>query len=431
MKQNLVFGLVGTILSLVLMGCDFVYPEEEKKEELRILRPSGSVKDIPDNFWGEWIDLKTGEARYIDDTNNANLTRLTDSVITDENGSLFIPNRIANASFSGKIARLSDQNRSARAAGGLGALGGIQGKITNLRNAADNQIITISDTGEYEVEGVIYGDTYKVEVEDETISFTPMGNGDNAGTITLSDDGGTNFKVSFVPSSDRIVYAHPVKGGPNSSDQYLGGRIIVENTGGMDATAVTYQLTFEDGLSMSNSPATGILGTIEPGRKKEITISAACYIGAINGDLAFKTIAVQLVDPIHNRTWNDSFSLKFYKKEVRVLLRPQGVPCLLVTPSGAYRLGDNYYEYFPLLSGNYTLVLHGATADSETTYSFLLIDEMYGFDPSDHLLSGFTDTARYEPNDTEQTATIITSDEIVAYLHKGDYDYYRFRLAYY
>jgi hypothetical protein len=47
------------------------------------------------------------------------------------------------------------------------------------------------------------------------------------------------------------------------------------------------------------------------------------------------------------------------------------------------------------------------------------------------MLSGSTDTARYEPNDTDQTATVITDMNIVAYVHKNDFDYYKFRLAYY
>jgi hypothetical protein len=432
MKTNFVFGLVGALLVLVLMGCNLFGVEEEKREELRILPPSGGTAAIPDNFWGEWIDLKTGESRYIDDSNDDNLTRLSDNVITDESGALLIPNRIANASFSGKVASLGNQSRSARAVGG--GLGRRQGRVTNLKNATDTHTFTAGENGEYAVPGVIPGDTYEVEVEDEKISFTPAGDGDNAGTITLIDDGGTNFKVSFKQYSDNIVYAHPSSNGPNATDQYINGRIIIENTGDIDATAVTYQLTPENGLYVSNLPRTGILGTIEPGRTEEIGIAVACYVGVINGDFAFKTINVQLTDPINNRTWHDSFSLKFYKKEVEFHLRPRGnISCILVSPSGIYKLGNNYWESFPLISGNYTLVLSGAATDSETVYAFLIDSPKFDSSNFDslNLFAGFTDTARYEPNNTEQTAAIITSDEIVAYLHKGDFDYYKFRLAYY
>jgi hypothetical protein len=440
MKANFVYGLAGMLLALVLPGCNLFFPEEETKEALRILPPSGAAP-IPDNFWGEWIDLKTGERRYIDDSNDNNLTRLSDNVITDGNGAFLYPSRIANAGFSGKIAILSGQNRSVRAVGG--GLGGIQGTVTNLKNAADEHSFTTDENGEYEVEGVIPGDTYKVEVEDEEIEFTPSGDGDNAGTITLIDDGGTNFKVSFTQDNSYLVYAHS----KNESGYPVHVPIVITNTGDIDATAATYQLTLENGLSSSES-MTGILGTIEPGRTKEIRISVDCSSESMNSDYAFKTIGVQIDDPIHHKTWHDSVSVKFYRKEFDFLIIPGNRELfgIFVTPSGAYRFGNNYNDGFwyddtgrevhgtfmefhrPLLTGDYTLVFCGATADTETVYSFGIeqrIDVLYD------MRHNFTDVARYEPNDTEQTAAVITSDKLVAYLHKGDFDYYRFRLAYY
>jgi hypothetical protein len=317
--------------------------------------------------------------------------------------------------------------------------------VTNLKNASDKHTSTTNDNGEFKVEDIIPFDTYEVEVKDEKIEFTPLDGGDNAGTITLNE-GGTNFKVSFTQNDNfkGYVCAYP-NNAPNSSDQHLTGRIIIKNTGGkntgdLDATAVTYQLTSANGLSVSNSPMKGILGTIEPGRTKEISISVTCSARSINGDFAFKTIGVQLTDPIHDRTWQDSISVKFYKKEVKFYLTPPvGLFSILVTPSGAYMFntlseGGSVIQ-IPLLTGDYTLVLCGATADSEGQYAFVIDNQLSSYYPGGistvNFFSGFTDTARYEPNDTEQTATKITGNEIVAYLHKGDFDYYRFRLAYY
>jgi len=39
----------------------------------------------------------------------------------------------------------------------------------------------------------------------------------------------------------------------------------------------------------------------------------------------------------------------------------------------------------------------------------------------------FLDTGNYEPNDTEDTAVLIT-DDIMSYLHTGDFDYYKFSI---
>jgi len=65
-------------------------------------------------------------------------------------------------------------------------------------------------------------------------------------------------------------------------------------------------------------------------------------------------------------------------------------------------------------------VFCGATADTETVYSLKIGNLSY----QDNALG--TDISRYEPNDTENTATVITGG-IRAYLHKNDIDFYRFR----
>jgi hypothetical protein len=420
------------------MGC----PIEEYHAsfpKLRVLPPSNDLASIPDNFWGEWEDIKTGTTRYIDDSNDDNLSRLTDTVITDNGGALLYPIRVANASFSGKVAILSVQNASVRAIGGLG---GIQGTVTNLKNAADDHSFTTDENGEYEVDGVIPGDTYVVEVEEAKIEFTPAGDGDNAGTITLNDEGGANFKVSFT--QDDRVYGST----RNGSGNWLYIPITVTNTGTVDATAATYQLTLEDGLFSNTTSMTGVLGTIEPGKTKQISISVACLSDSIPDDYAFKAIDVQITDPIHNRTWHDSVSVKFYKKEVEFTIVPGNLDLsgMFVTPSGAYQFGGNNYQkgyYYddrgwqvditykdhrlPLITGNYTILFYGASADTETFYAFGIEQ---GIKDLKNMMNS-TDTARYEPNDTDQTATVITGMDIVAYVHKNDFDYYKFRLAYY
>jgi hypothetical protein len=42
--------------------------------------------------------------------------------------------------------------------------------------------------------------------------------------------------------------------------------------------------------------------------------------------------------------------------------------------------------------------------------------------------SAFVDAGRYERNDTEQTAAVITEGSMMAYLHKNDIDYYHFQV---
>jgi hypothetical protein len=96
-----------------------------------------------------------------------------------------------------RIAAVDDHSLSVGRSA-LRDLGGIHVKIHNLGNTADTQTVTTDDEGKFTVDKMIPGDTYQVDVEGQKIRFQPMGNGDDIGTITLTD--GVNFKTSITPT---------------------------------------------------------------------------------------------------------------------------------------------------------------------------------------------------------------------------------------
>jgi hypothetical protein len=76
----------------------------------------------------------------------------------------------------------------------------------------------------------------------------------------------------------------------------------------------------------------------------------------------------------------------------------------------------------PWSSSGYLVVFSGATVETEAAYAL----GVNGFIPySDSDFSSFIDMGRYEPNDTEQTAAVVTESSMMAYLHKNDVDFYR------
>jgi hypothetical protein len=223
--------------------------------------------------------------------------------------------------------------------------------------------------------------------------------------------------------------------------------------------------------------STGLLGTIEPGSTKDIAINLQCSASSVQGPYALKTIGVQIKDPINNKTWNDSVSVRFYKEPIYLIVATpyrKSLNGVLIAPDGQiYRLpysrkstAVDYDEKWPasarpqrsynsvrielpaVLSGNYMLVFCGASAETESAYfvrffksSFPEIDSFSDLYPTDmsywydyvgwaniEILDNFMDVSRYEPNNTEQTATVPDSDSFFGYLHKNDFDYYKFRL---
>jgi hypothetical protein len=241
-----------------------------------------------------------------------------------------------------------------------------------------------------------------------------VSDGEDVGTITISD--GVNFKTSIEPQSANT----------NMAELYAGTsyrmNIFVTNTGTVDCTAPTFQLDFGAGL------------VIEPGWTQVIPITVKCSQMGNENEYEYKKIGVTITDPHSNRNWQDSVSLKFYRGPVTFNIRANreffGVIIAPSTQAYSFR-GDGYYhdEYkyiitMPWVAGDYLAVFSGATAGTETLYSLGINREA---DSNFHDLS---DSANYEPNNTEDTATpIAAQSKIMSYLHKNDIDYYKISLG--
>ncbi|MDR1072692.1 MAG: fibronectin type III domain-containing protein [Treponema sp.] len=393
--------------------------------------PTGPVVKYAPEYWGEWLRMDTGDAWYISSgaikINNqsssapVSLSKQSDRVIEASEGSRkyhLYASRTANASFSGKIAAFeTGHGRSVQRAVGNG-LGGIGIVVSNLNNKANELTATTDGEGNFTVENAIPGDSYTIIVEEQTTTVTPSANGDDIGTITVTD--GVNFKTSVKPASSSVdmqrLYANL---------NAYNFTITIQNTGTVDCTAATYALDFDDDLLVVSQPSSSVLGTIEPGKSKTIAISLGCK--AIQSEYAFKKIGVRVTDTINQKTWEDSVSLKFNKAPVAFNIRANSnISGIVITPNAqAYSFsGTNTSLTLPWSTRDYLVVFSGATADTEAIYS-LGVNVM-----ADSSFNSFTDLGNYEGNDTENAATSIQmSDTIMSYLHKNDFDYYKINLG--
>jgi hypothetical protein len=283
--------------------------------------------------------------------------------------------------------------------------------VEDLDNGSKKTTKTDSD-GDFEVDGIIPDDEYHVTPEGGTPAIvTPKGDGDDVGTITITD--GMNFKTTG-PKDTLLM-----------DGQQHSITLSITNTGTEDAIAVNYHLEFENGL-ISSGATKGILGTIEPGRTSTINTS----LGYNPQDRYYlrKKIFITMTDPINNKTWKDSISVRFYdsSKDIPFSMRAtKPVSGIIISPNyQTFRFsGSNAYLRLQRSPGEYLVVFSGASADTEAVYSFSIKGN------SVNNLDDFADTGNYEPNNTEQTAVDLQQvGDIVSYLHKNDIDYYKFNI---
>jgi len=386
---------------------------------------SGTLNEVhtyPQYLWGEWIRMDTGESWYIagnyisvsDPSSIQTLTRQSEHVIevklTSGRTYYLYASRIANASFSGRIAGFTSTERAA--ANGKGWVNVV---VEDLNNGS---AITTQTDGEglFTVPEAIPGDEYAITPQGGTpVTVTPSGDGDDVGTITITR--GVNFKTSIKAQNSSTditrLYANL-----NAYELSL----ELENTGTEDCTAPTLDFEVDPDLIVESISAPKIIGTIEPGKKKTIPITLRCK--PIEHENEYKKIHVTINEPLLERTWNDSVSVKFHKAAVNFTIKANtAVSGVIISPTAqAYpftRVTSTTFA-MPWSTQDYLVVFSGATADTESAYSF-------GVETvPDTNFDEFDQPQLYEINNLEnEAAAVSTGEKIMAYLHKNDIDYYK------
>jgi len=338
------------------------------------------------------------------------------------NSYLLYPKRIPSASFTGKIAAFEQSRAIQRAV--AGGKGWVKVVVDDLNNGTT---VTTTTDGEgiFIVNEVIPGDTYGVTAEGQTVEITPQADGDNIGTVTLSD--GLNFKASIEPSKD-IMLADGTK---------YSRKIQIRNIGTQTAIACNYQITPEGG-----APVSGIIGTLAPGASATVDVSVNC--STINEEKIFKKYTIIVNDTINNKTWDDSVSFLFYKSTITltamsdfisstsnygvhnlvqgIIISPEKIGYFFETVTIATQNSSKTIT-LPRLKGNYLIAI--VTSSKETVYGIDMSIFSTHLNESSFIsqASSFIDTGRFEPNDIEGDAKQVSAP-IIAYLHKGDVDYY-------
>jgi len=429
-----------------LCACNGLFENPDEDDEKPPVKEPDHVIKYAKEYWGEWLRMDTGDTWYISSDsikvnnalNSADVSFVKQSArvaeVTEGSRKYYLyASRTTNSQFSGKIAGFDSGSRNTSRAAGSG-LGGINIVISNLNNKDETATLTTDGEGKFTAEEVIAGDEYAITAEGQTTVVLPNANGDDIGTITVTD--GVNFKTIIKPKYTTLTDMNRLCA--NFTSYNL--NIEIENTGTEDCIAALYDLVFDDGLIIKSSVTTGdvssgILGTIEPGKKRIIELSLACNALDNENEFEFKKIGITIDDPISGKSWDDSVSIKFYKASADFYIRSNSpISGVVITPSAntysfktTKGLLDAIYAAsltMPWSADDYLVVFSGATADTEAVYS-LGINVIPDTDFAD-----FRDVANYESNNTEAEAVAVNAqNKIMSYLHKNDIDYFKINLG--
>jgi hypothetical protein len=432
MKRLFPFFFWALFISIVFFGCTHSVDDPDT--------PSADDPDIPITYprpcWGEWVRIDKEETWYITSgdiqingnlsTRKVTLDKVSDQVIEVQEGTqtyYLYASRQANMSFTGTVIldEVPPLQAQSRAIGGIG----IQVTISSKRNPRDTQTVEAQEDGTFRGLDTIPGDEYELTFsrEDDAeeqlsgvpITVTPQVPEENLGTFHIGE--GVNFKAFLKPKPEvdmTKLYA---------TTTYYDFILEIVNIGTETCTGANYTLDF--GTLLSSSATSGTLGTMAAGSHQQFNINVAC--NGVQGASEFKEIQVTIRDPGTNKTWQDAISLKFNKSPLYFSIKSDpAIQGVLIAPDA-----KSYFFKTQGNSGNYTASVRVPWSEKDylMVFSGVNTDTAYtvGINTTP---SSPSPQESYEPNNTEQTATVIATEEITqigSSLRQGDIDYYKIR----
>lgn len=445
---SILFILLITVLAL---GCEGAINENggegggsgsEGVTPGETIEPGG---DVPSAIKGMWKRLDEDQNLYLAEKSDNSVEVVSDTLIKiTESG--------ASQAFYG--IRHGTNQASARIqigeldAGGSGELQGIINKedvsvtLTDKNNSENIVTVQTDSNGVAEATNLITS-TYNVSIELEEAGTNLTAEteveivaDEDVGILTPVSEGTYNFKttVTTFPKTDD-EYADEeefVYGDSNVYDV----QIRFRNTGSQDALAVSYAVSTEDPLIEIVSPATlgGILGTVEPydetdsvdeERILDLQIRPAIFSSiGLADDVYYKDVQISVITTdVLGQQWQDYASVRIFRRKMKIDLITDGNTVngfMILDDHSLLRIEDTEKTFWVPFRPDtqYKILIANTSAYNEAVYSF-------GVNTDPASLEGFTDTASYEPNNTEANAeTISLNESLVSYLHKGDLDYY-------
>ena len=425
------------IIAFILGACDLNTPRGTLHEKYI----------FDEDYWGEWIRMDTGDTWYFASNyrmvNNYYDSSLEEDMIMERQSQNVIKitagtganiieyflyaSRIRNSTFEASAVNDGASGSASFSLRGMFLPKGSLAGINSLKNGVDKQTVEIGEEGKLEAENIIAGDDYKVTIDGYEFTVTPNTDGDNVGTLTLTN--GVNMKTSIAPQSSSVDLMRLFSG--KSYDV----TIKFTNNSEFSSKAMEYEFILPssgiDIIKNLDSPTRltkGDLQTFMPGQTREVRITVLC--GSISEEFEFKEIVIKTED-LDNKKWEDSVSLKINKESVTFNVRSNlAINGVVIVPNGktyhfkTSKNGDLFSADItvPKYMKDYLIVFSGASANTEAKYSFA-VDNIPADNFNDY---GILELRKYWPNGTEGEAKTVNPDqEVMAYLERNEANYYR------
>ncbi|MCH2041915.1 MAG: hypothetical protein MK185_14900 [Saccharospirillaceae bacterium] len=410
-----------TILALVLTACGGGEDSDSTNEKRNDTPPEGQFEAANDLI-GEWVYIDSSREFYLNRYNDFEVLEVGDGLIKIDKGDNIDRFALRSGNSASRLTGLVSQvssnsqplstfaTRNGYRTQGLSGIGGIDVILQNVNNPDVTVETTTDDDGQFDAD--IPTGEYDVSISKDNETFDGSvdvsGLGTDAGVLHIADADGYNFKSEL-----NLPRAY-------GNLEELRGNVKIYNIGSVRGTGLSYFFDCQHELIASCEIDTRSQ-SIDPGR----SISFPITIRFNYLTQAKETIGISSrIRDINGREWQDTMNIDVYKRDIKINVQSEfsSVAGYVILP-GHELLPFNASRStiaLPYLPGQeYQLVMANTSISNETPYSIAI-------NTATQSLADFTDTAAFEPNDTETEAEIIPpGDAITAFLHVGDIDYYR------
>ena len=384
----------------------------------------GSTQATSD-IYGTWVYVDNGTKLEVLSSSAFDYTTLGENLleVTTSNGTTrhLLRASVANTNTSGSVVDGTTASLSPKLKGvSSRAISGIGGIEIILRNSTDNGISTTTYTQSDGIftDTTLPSGTYSITGSDGTDSFTTEvtldGKNTELGNFQLPDAEGYNFKTELILDNE-YIYA---------DGALYSGYVRVHNIGSQKGLGLAYDVTMDDYYKKSFT-ASIILGSLVAGDFVDIPINFS-----INPlPTPKRTIAINtLVRDVNGNSWEDSFNIKVFRRNMDI-----NIASASASVKG-YAVMEGY-KVLPFETSSSTITL---PVDPEVKYSVILsnpdIEEetAYSIGVETETLSyeGFNQPIAFEPNNSEEEATLLNIKSAeVAYLHRGDIDFWDINMS--
>ena len=403
----------------------------------------GLLEDTTDNvktpqeYWGTWIRMDTGDTIYISSTTNTSGYTLDGDNVMKNGSTVYFRKGGSARDFSMTVSGFSDSRAARTISTGKQ---GIFGHRQNKENSADTETVTSDSTGKIAFTGAVADDTQKITISTpsstpettvtESIEVTPQYNGENLGTIPLVEENTYGFKTTYSIDSDEQGFCFG-----NYYKTYT-LELNINNIGSAICETSVYTVSCNDSKLSISGNTTGNFTSIPAGDSKKVSFDVS--YGVLNTEYVDVPINISITDSKYMRTWEDSITLRFYKGLVRLFVGSRNfdksstarLNGFLIYPDGRskrFTVSGGYKKTIlvPWSESDYMLSFSGATANNEMAYSFGFKDKTSLAELYDDVWS-IEEINAYEPNNSTTTAYNIAdlTKPVKSYLKSGDIDFY-------